>query len=520
MLLQSQEHVVAPLPALPAAWSEGSYRGLLARGNFEVSAQWSDGRASRLEVLSKSGGTLELRYPNVAQAVIKTPAGQTVNFVAKGSDQVRIETTQGQTYVVTDIPVCIPVIAPSNLKIDRDVVRNQIKLSWTGSADAASYNLYRAVGNAPDYELIASDVAGTDFVYKAPDLKQFDQMTLKVTAVRADGRESDEGAMVIRLLPQKVVVERWKAPKDGPGKWTLLSCKGQPDGRHETTFVECQGKFYLIGGRESRKIDRFDPQTKVWTKMKGTSPLIHHFQPVLWDNKIYMVGAMTGNYPKEPPMRRIQIYDPLRDQWTEGGEIPKARQRGSAGTVLYKNKIYMVGGITLGHTSGTNNWFDEYDPATDTWKILPDAPQIRDHFHAVVLDDKLYCIGGRNTSYHEPGNFAAFFGAVIREIDCYDFKTQTWTTLKAKLPVGSAAGGVAVLDGKIIYFGGETAQKGPALNRTWAFNPKTETWTELANLNQGRHGSQAIVYDNKVYIAAGSPNRGGGQTHTMEMFAF
>ncbi len=201
MLLQSQDHVVAPLTAIPATWSQGSYRGLLARGNFEVSAQWSGGHASQLEVLSKSGGTLELRYPNVAQAVIKTTEGQTVDFVAKGSDRVSIETTQGKSYVVTDIPVCVLVAAPSNLKFNKNDARDQIELSWTGSANAATYNLYRAVGNAPDYERIASDIAGTHFVYKAPDLKQIDQMTLKVTAVRADGRQSDEGATVIRLLP-------------------------------------------------------------------------------------------------------------------------------------------------------------------------------------------------------------------------------------------------------------------------------------------------------------------------------
>lgn len=304
------------------------------------------------------------------------------------------------------------------------------------------------------------------------------------------------------------------------GTWTVLSCKGQPDGRHETTFVECRGKFYLIGGRESRAIDRFDPKTNRWIKMKATSPLIHHFQPVLLGDKIYMVGAMTGSYPKEPPMSHVQIYAPLLDRWTEGGAIPDARRRGSAGTVIHKGRIYMACGITLGHTSGTNNWFDEYDPATDTWKILPDAPHKRDHFHAVVLGNKLYCLGGRNTSYHEPDNFTAFFGAVIREIDCYDFTTRTWTTLKTRLPVGSAAAGTAVLDGKILYFGGETAKQGPALNRSWAFDPQTETWTEWGNLNQGRHGSQAVVYDNKVYIAAGSPNRGGGRTNTIEMFSF
>jgi alpha-L-fucosidase 2 len=140
------------------------------------------------------------RIYNVAQAVIKTPEGQTVKFATNGRDEIGIKTTKGQIVVVTDIPAFTPVVAPPNLKIDKDT-KTQLNLSWTGSAAAASYNLYRAVGNAPDYELIASKITDTDFVYKASDLKQIDQMTLKVTAVRADGRESAEGATVIRLLP-------------------------------------------------------------------------------------------------------------------------------------------------------------------------------------------------------------------------------------------------------------------------------------------------------------------------------
>ncbi|MGJ8643797.1 MAG: glycosyl hydrolase family 95 catalytic domain-containing protein [Luteolibacter sp.] len=201
ILMQSQDHVVTPLAALPEAWSEGSYRGILARGNFEVSAKWSEGQASQLEVVSKAGGTLDLRYPNVASADIKTSEGKAVEFVATGTDQVSIETTNGQTYVITEIPAYVPVAAPTNLKIDKDDAKSQIALSWTGAEDAASYNLYRAVGNAPDYELVASKISGTAFVYEDKNLKQLGQMTLKVTAVRADGRESAQGSTVIRLSP-------------------------------------------------------------------------------------------------------------------------------------------------------------------------------------------------------------------------------------------------------------------------------------------------------------------------------
>jgi N-acetylneuraminic acid mutarotase len=239
----------------------------------------------------------------------------------------------------------------------------------------------------------------------------------------------------------------------------------------------------------------------------------------VWNHKIYMVGAMTGNYPKEPPMARVQTYDPAKDVWSKGDEIPMARRRGGAGTVVYNHKIYMACGITLGHTSGTCNWFDEYDPATGTWSQLPDAPHIRDHFHAVVVNDKLYCIGGRNTSYRNPTNpkQSDLFGAVERAVDVYEFKTGTWSTLANPLPYGSAAGGTAVMGDVIIYFGGETAEA--AIDRTQALDTRTGNWSQLAPMKQGRHGSQAVVYQNRIYISAGSPNRGGGRVTSTEMFS-
>jgi alpha-L-fucosidase 2 len=201
MLLQCQDYVISPLTALPEAWSEGSYTGLLARGNFEVSAKWSKGLANKIEVLSKSGGTLELRYPNVAKANIKTARGKAVEFVTKSDDLVSIQTEKGQTYVINTIPEYTPVIAPSKLKIDKNTGGNNIKLSWNKSKDAVSYNLYKAIGNSPTYELVASKITNTDFVYKLSDLKKSSQITFKVTTVRADGRESDKGSTIIWLLP-------------------------------------------------------------------------------------------------------------------------------------------------------------------------------------------------------------------------------------------------------------------------------------------------------------------------------
>ena len=201
MLMQSQDYIVSPLTALPSAWPAGSYRGLLARGNFEVSADWKAGKATRFEVLSKSGGTLKFRYPNIAKAKIKTTAGGLVEFAAEGDNLVTIETTKDVAYVFIELVDVTVVPSPSELQVTAGKAK-EISLRWNKSEGADSYRLYRAIGNASTYELVQSNITEAAVVYKPSDLADVKQMTLKVTAVK-DGRESRKGSSVVWLANPK-----------------------------------------------------------------------------------------------------------------------------------------------------------------------------------------------------------------------------------------------------------------------------------------------------------------------------
>lgn len=297
--------------------------------------------------------------------------------------------------------------------------------------------------------------------------------------------------------------------KSVAGNWQTLECDGSPTARHETGFVVCQDKFYLIGGRGIKPVEEFDPETRSWRQLSPTPIEIHHFQPVVTGDTIYLVGAMTGKFPHETPIARIYTYQPGTDTWSVGAEIPVDRRRGCAGTVVREGRIYLICGIKDGHHSGGVNWFDVYDPADDTWTILPDAPRVRDHFPATLVGNRIYVVGGRNTSVHTEDDHAAFFDATIQEVDYFDFEKQEWFLLRSPLPVGTAAGGLSNLNGKLIYAGGESYQKS-AHQETQIFDIQSGEWSYGAPMRQGRHGSQAVVHEGAIYIAAGSGGRGGG----------
>ena len=300
------------------------------------------------------------------------------------------------------------------------------------------------------------------------------------------------------------------------GSWQIIKAKNKIDGRSECSLVAVNGKLYLIGGDgPAEPVEVYDPAKNSWIK-KATAPVVmHHLQAVTLGDKIYVLDAFyDGGFPNQSPMPNSYSYDTKTDSWQKLAEIPEGRRRAGAGEAVHNGKIYLVCGITHGHSSGTNNMFDEYDPVSNTWKILPDAPHIRDHSMAVVVGDKLYAVGGRNTSYRDPNNVIPFFRQVMLDVDCYDFKTGKWSTLDAKLPMGTGGGTAVNLDNKIYYIGGEratdTKPNGPQKDVYYLDPATTNGWVKTTDVNLARNGVGGAVLNHKIYIAGGNGGGPGG----------
>ncbi|MFT3781070.1 MAG: glycoside hydrolase N-terminal domain-containing protein [Nibricoccus sp.] len=82
MLLQSHLDEIVLLPALPSAWPTGAVAGIRARGGFELSFSWKDGKILNVKVKSLLGNQARLRFGKTVQE-IRLNAGETATF---GSD--------------------------------------------------------------------------------------------------------------------------------------------------------------------------------------------------------------------------------------------------------------------------------------------------------------------------------------------------------------------------------------------------------------------------------------------------
>jgi len=97
MLMQSHDGFIKLLPALPDEWREGEFKGVCARGAFELDYAWKDKKITRLTILSKAGEVCRLAYKPSMKIMSK---GKPVKYTKLPNGAIEFKTQKGISYEV------------------------------------------------------------------------------------------------------------------------------------------------------------------------------------------------------------------------------------------------------------------------------------------------------------------------------------------------------------------------------------------------------------------------------------
>ncbi len=235
--------------------------------------------------------------------------------------------------------------------------------------------------------------------------------------------------------------------------WQRLADMQTPRLSSEATVVD--GKIYVVGGyslgvdmKMLNVVEMYDPQTDTWSRRQDMSTPRRQFGTGVVDGKIYAIG---GENLFEEPQRLdlVEVYDPISDTWAKRADMPTRRDDVKAAVV--RDTIYVLGGagwprVGWGPVLAT---LEAYHPKTNHWQKKSDMPNLIAGFSTVVVDDKIYLIGGH-------GGVA--FEKYLKTVEIYDPETERWDT-GPPMPAGNSPFGAEAVNGKIYILGSQRGDR-------------------------------------------------------------
>lgn len=175
--------------------------------------------------------------------------------------------------------------------------------------------------------------------------------------------------------------------------------------------------------------------------------------------------------------------------WTPKADMPTTRSTHVAFSL--NGKGYICAGADAMGNDYNDLW--QYDNVKDAWIKKADFPGgPRRELSCFVIDGYAYVGCGRDTKND------IYYNSFYK----YDPVNDRWSFI-ANCPVARYAGVAFAID-SIGYFGCGLSQDGPRQNDLYAYNPRTNAWTQKGNIGtDGRVFPIAFSYNHKAYLFGG-----------------
>ncbi len=188
--------------------------------------------------------------------------------------------------------------------------------------------------------------------------------------------------------------------------------------------------------------------------------------------------------------------------WQAFAPYPKKVADNTAARDPATGKVYSMGGTYLdpysGSVAGIDNSAFVYDPVSDAWSPIANAPVARQAAASAFVDGKYYVVNGWASGAE---------ANPVAEMDIYDPATGQWN---AGAPNPAPAGGgsaYAVLNGSLYIVGG--CNDGPcstSTNAVQVYHPYSDSWTSAANYPHPVTFASCGAIEGKLYCAGGIRN--------------
>ncbi|XP_047221817.1 kelch-like protein 5 [Girardinichthys multiradiatus] len=158
-------------------------------------------------------------------------------------------------------------------------------------------------------------------------------------------------------------VERWDPQAR---QWSFVASMATP--RSTVGVAVLNGKLYAVGGRDGssclRSVECFDPHTNRWTSCAPMAKRRGGVGVATWHGFLYAIGGHDA--PASSLASRlsdcVERYDPQTDVWTT--VAPMSVSRDAVGVCLLGDRLYAVGGYDGQVYLST---VEAYDPQTNEW---------------------------------------------------------------------------------------------------------------------------------------------------------
>ncbi|WP_158546194.1 Kelch repeat-containing protein [Adhaeribacter pallidiroseus] len=291
--------------------------------------------------------------------------------------------------------------------------------------------------------------------------------------------------------------------------------------RSECPSVLYKNKIYIFGGfgefpNLEQTSEVYDPATNKWT-LRASFPSgkkVSHQGVVLVDDKIWHIGGRAVD-TNGPVTSQVIIYDITNNRWLNGPQLidpatGRALPLGGGGAALVGRTLHVFGGFSPTICLDQTKYHLTLD--VDKWRANPSGtrwenksapmPLARNHFSTVVLNGKIYAIGGQVK--HDCG------ATELNYVHAYDPVNNSWARL-SNLPAPRSHNemGTFPVDGKIYQVGGQGSGD-DAQKTVFVFNPDANggsgAWSNATQYTLPKYyfGVSAKVVGTKLIISHGA----------------